>query len=97
MTNPMITIELAALQRRANVLEASLDAILADYRVAGFPLPFRRGGAGGQRFYHLFAAGSTLALCGGLAAARPTRLMPARLYLVDCLACLDELTRRITP
>ena len=92
----IIEIEMAAIHRRARVIEASLDATLSRYRMAGFPRPFRKDQRG-QRFNHLFPRDVHLAICGGLAVVKPERLQPVDLAQVDCLACLDELTKRIKP
>ena len=93
----IIEIEMAALRRRANLIEASLDFVLSQYRMAGFPRPFRQGQDRGQRFNHLFPRDGHLAVCGGLAVVHPGRLQPVDLSQVDCLACLDELTARLKP
>lgn len=80
-------------------MAAAVDAAVAmvmkgfGHRMAGFPRPF--AGAGGpERFYHLLAAGSHLALCQGLAVVRPDRLRPADLGAIDCVACLHEFVKR---
>lgn len=92
----MVALTLCQMDARFRALEASLDRVLSEYRMAGFPRPFRNGGAG-QRFNHLFPRGGNPALCGGLAAVHPNRLQPADLSRVDCLACLDALTERTRP
>jgi hypothetical protein len=72
--------------------DAAIGYLESSYRMAGFPRPF--AGPAGERFYHLFAPGENLALCKGLAVVRVQRLQPARLYEIDCLACLDAFTER---
>lgn len=76
-------------------MTAAVDAALVmkgrGYRMAGFPRPFK----GRERFNHLFANGSHLALCGGLAVvATSDRLRPADLGAIDCVACLHEFVKR---
>lgn len=82
---------------QASALAAAVTAGSKDYRMAGFPRPFTAQGRAGDRFNHLFRAGEHLALCGGLAVCSPTRLRPADLTQIDCIACLDAYTAAHRP
>jgi hypothetical protein len=68
-------------------------AVAADYRMAGFRKPFTQS----DRFNHVFKAGANLSLCHGLAVARPDRLGPLDLAMVDCIACMDLFTEATRP
>lgn len=85
--------------RRADALIAAQDAAALaatkDYRLVTVAKPFAAQGE--QEYNHLTAAGEHLSLCEVIAIARPAKLPPARLELVDCIACLDEFTKRTRP
>jgi hypothetical protein len=88
-----VLVERVDAQLRAQ--DAAVERACRNYRIVAVRKPFRV--ITKEVFNHLSVFGEYLSLCEGIAIGNPAKLPPARLEYVDCIACLDEFTKRTRP